>query len=82
MLDGIVTRNSLIEVRSAFRQSSRNQQRSAHEAMPNHERDRRPRLVGEGEELRGKIAGDVAMERQRVREPEAVKDGEQQQRVL
>jgi hypothetical protein len=82
MLDGIVARNSLIEVCSAFRQSSRTQQGSAHEAMPNHERDRRPLLLGEGEELRGKIARDVAFERHGVRDPEAVEDGEQQQRVF
>ncbi len=47
------------------------------EAMPNHERDRRPLLLGEGQELRGKIARDVAFERHRVRDPEAVEDGEQ-----
>ena len=56
MLDGIVMRNSLIEVRSGFCQSPCKQQRSAHEAMPNHERDRRPPLLGEGEELRAAMS--------------------------
>src|SRR6516225_8872682 len=50
--------------------------------MANHARDRRPLLLGEGEELRGEIARDVALERHRVRDPEAVQDGEQQQRVF
>jgi hypothetical protein len=82
MLDSIVARDSLIELRSAFRQNARTQQGSAHEAMPNHERDRRPLLLGEGEELLGKIARDIAIEHHRVRDPKAVEDGEQQQRVF
>src|SRR5262249_5463666 len=45
-------------------------------------RDRCSLPLGEGEELRGQIARDIAVERHRVRDPEAVEDGEHQQGVL
>ena len=51
-------------------------------AMPNHERDRRSLLLGERQELRRKLAHNVAVERHIVRDPEAVEDREQQQRDL
>ena len=56
MLGRIVKRDRLIEVRSAFRDVSRTQQRHAHEAMPDHERARRSLLLGERQELRRKLA--------------------------
>ena len=54
----------------------------AHEAMPDHERHCRPLLLGERQELRRKLAHHVAIERHVVRDPEAVEDREQQQRVF
>ena len=60
MLGSIVKRNSLIEVRSTFRQGSDTQQGSAHEAMANHARDRRALLLGEGEELRVTMPSSIA----------------------
>ncbi len=50
--------------------------------MPDHERDRRSLLLGERQELRRKLAQRVAIERHIVRDPEAIEDGEQQQRVF
>ena len=82
MLGRIVKRDRLIEMRSAFRDVSRMQQGHAHEAMPDHERDCRPLLLGERQELRRKLAHHIAVERHIVRDPEAVEDREQQQRVF
>ena len=82
MLGRIVKRDRLIEMRSAFRDVSRTQQGHAHEAMPDHERNGRPLLLGERQELRRKLAHHVAVERHKVRDPEAVEDREQQQRVF
>ena len=82
MLGRIVKRERLIEVRSSFRDVSRTQQGNTHEAMPDHERDRRPLLLGERQELRRKLAHSVAVERHIVRDPEAVENREQQQRVF
>ena len=50
--------------------------------MPDHQRDGRPLLLGERQELRRKLAHRVAIERDIVRDPEAVEDREQQQRVF
>ena len=50
--------------------------------MPDHERHRRPLLLCERQELRRKLAHHVAVERHKVRDPEAVKDREQQQRIF
>ena len=82
MLGRIVKRDRLIEMRSAFRDVSRKQQGNAHEAMPDHERDGRPLLLGERQELRRKLAHHVAVERHKVRDPEAVEDREQQQWIF
>ena len=82
MLGRIVKRERLIEMRSALRDVSREQQGSAHEAMPNHERDCRLLLLGERQELRRKLAHHVAVERHGVRDPKAVEDRKQQQRVF
>ena len=50
--------------------------------MPDHERDSRPLLLRERQELRRKLAQRVAIERHIVRDPETVEDREQQQRVF
>ena len=82
MLGRIVKRDRLIEVRSAFRDVPRKQQGKTHKAMPDHERNRRSLLLGERQELRRKLAHHVAVERDKVRDPEAVEDREQQQRIF
>ena len=82
MLGGIVKRDRLIEMRPAFRDVPRTQQGNTHEAMPDHERDRRSLLLGKRQELRRKLAHHVAVERHVVRDPEAVEDREQQQRIF
>ena len=51
-------------------------------AMPDHERDCRFLLLGKRQELRRKLAQRIAVERDEVRDPEAVEDREQQQRVF
>ena len=82
MLGRIVKRHRLIVVRSAFRDVSRFQQGSAHKAMPDHERDCRPLLLSERQELLCKLARQVAIECHIVRDPEAVEDRKQQQGIF
>jgi hypothetical protein len=50
--------------------------------MSNHERDCCPLLLGEREELCPKIADHVAIERSATRDPNAIKDPEQEQWIL
>ena len=50
--------------------------------MAQHERDCRPLFLGERHELRRKLAHHVAIERDNVRDRDAVEDREQQQRVF
>src|SRR5580698_11008673 len=50
--------------------------------MSNHEWGCRPLLLRQCEKLRCEIANDVAIEGHKVRYPEGVKNGEQQQRVF
>ena len=82
MLGWIVKRERLIVVRSALRDVSRIQQGRAHDAMPDHERDGRPLLLGERQKLRRSLTHQVAVERHVARDPEAVENREQQQRVF
>jgi hypothetical protein len=82
MLGRIVKRDRPIEMRPALRDIPSRRQGHAHGVMPDHERDFRPLLLGEPQELRRKIAHHVAVERYKVRDPEAVEDRKQQQRVF
>ena len=50
--------------------------------MPDHERDCRFLLLCQGKEPCRKLADGVAVERGVIRDPEAVEDREQQQRVF
>ncbi len=50
--------------------------------MPDHKRDCRPLLLGEREELRRQFARQIAIERYKARNPEAVQDREQQERIF
>ena len=50
--------------------------------MSDHERHCRPLLLGERQELRRKLAHHIAIECHIVRDPDAVEDREQQQRVF
>ena len=56
MLGGVVKRNRLIEMRSSFRDIPSVKQGKAYEAMPDHERDCRPLLLGERQGLHRKLA--------------------------
>src|SRR5262249_31882746 len=71
-----------IEMCSAFREISRNQQGKAHKAVPNHQRGCCPLLSSERQELGRKLAHHVAVKRHVIRHPEAVEHGEQQQWVF
>ena len=83
MLGRIVKRERLIVVRLGLpRCLPCMRQGHAHEAMPDHERDCRPLLLGERQKLRRKLAHRIAIECYKVRDPEAVEDREQQQRVF
>src|SRR6476469_205501 len=50
--------------------------------MPDHERDGRPLLPGESKELRRELTHHVAVDRHKVRNPEAVENRAQQQGVF
>ena len=50
--------------------------------MSDHERGCRCLLLGERQKLRRKLAHHVAVERRIIRDPEAVEDREQQQRIF
>ena len=85
MLGRIVKRERLIIVRSALRDFSRVQRGRAHEAMPDQARYRCPLLLGQPHQLRRKLARYVtpfnAM-KFASRDPEAVENRKQQQRVF
>ena len=76
----IVKRERLIKVSQAFRDVPR--RHYPHHAMPNHQRDCRPLLLRERQELRREIAMDIAIECHKVHGKEGVEDQEQQQRVF
>src|SRR4029077_16991867 len=82
MCGRIVKRERLIVVRAALRDVARAQKGSAHETMAYHERDARLLFLSKRKELRRKLPHHVAVERHVVRDPEAVKDREQQQGVF
>jgi len=50
--------------------------------MPNHQRNRRPLLLGQRQELRRELPRSVTVERNKVPDPAAIEDQEQQQRVF
>src|ERR1700693_5918139 len=82
MLSRLVKCDGAIELRPASRDIPCRRQGNAHCAMRNHEWDCRPLPLGCCEELCRELAQNVAIERQVVRNPEAVKDRDQQQRVF
>jgi hypothetical protein len=82
MLGRIVKREALIVVRSTFRDVSCPRQGNTHEAMPDHQRDYRPWLVGQRQELCCKVEHCIAVEPHIARDPEALEDREQQQWIF
>ena len=50
--------------------------------MSDHDRAGGSLFFGERQKLRGKFPQSVAIKRYKIRDPEAVKDGEKQQRIL
>src|SRR6516165_1677834 len=82
MLGRIIKRDRAIEMRSRIRDVPGRQQGHTHEAMPDHERNGRPLRLRERQELCRKLAYHVALEGDVVRDPEAVENRKQQQRIL
>src|SRR6516165_7715938 len=82
MLGRIIKRDRAIEMRSRIRDVPGRQQGHTHEAMPDHERNGRPLRLRERQELCRKLAYHVALEGDVVRDPEAVENREQQQRIF
>jgi hypothetical protein len=76
LLGGIVKRNRLCVVRSSFGEVTYMQQRRSHKAMTHYERHRRLLLLGERQELLGRIATDISVEDHVIRDPEAVENRE------
>jgi hypothetical protein len=50
--------------------------------MPNHQRNRRPLLLGQRQELRRELPRSVTVERNEVPDPAAIEDQEQQQWIF
>jgi hypothetical protein len=73
---------SLIEVHPGLRGLPRHQQGIAHKAMPNHQGSCCSLFLGQREELRCELAHHIAVERDIIGDPEAVKDSKQQQRLI
>src|SRR6516225_2314378 len=82
MLGRIIKRDRAIEMHSRIRDVPGRQQGHAHETMPYHERNGRPLPLCERQELRRKLAYHVALERDVVRDPQAVENRKLQQRIL
>src|SRR5262245_4423731 len=82
MLGRIVERNRAIQMRSPIYDVPCMQQGQAHEAMPHHEGPRRFLLICKGQELDSKLTHHVAVERDKVRDPKAVENREQQQWIF
>src|SRR5262249_22131320 len=82
MLGIVVERKRAIEMRSPICDIPCMQQGQTHGAMPKHQRSRRALLFCEGQELDRKLAHHVAVERYKVRDPQAVKNGKQQQWIF
>jgi hypothetical protein len=70
----------MIKMRFRLRDAASIQQRQAHGAMPDHERDCRTLLLGERQKVSRQIANDVGIERHIVCQPETIEGREQQQR--
>ena len=80
---GIVKRERSIEVCSALDQKSPvNSKEIPMIRCPIMSGTGRSLFFGERQKLRGKLAHRIAIERHEVRDPKAVEDGEQQQRVF
>jgi hypothetical protein len=69
MLDRIVKRDRLIEVRSGFRNFPHKQMGGSRDAMSDHERHGSSLLFGEHHELPGTLTQDIAIECHKVRKP-------------
>ena len=82
MFPRIVKRDRAIEMGSRFCDVPAMQQGQAHEAMPYHKRSGGILLLRERQELSGKLKRNLAVELDKLRDPQAVKDGEQQQRIF
>ena len=54
----------------------------AHQPVTNHQRNGRPLVLRECQELRCKVTTDIAVERNKVCDPESVEDRKKQQRVF
>ena len=76
MLDTVVKRDRLIQIPPSFRDVSRQQQGTAHDAMPNHERSGRTLFFGKRQDLSRQLARRVAVERHKVRGQQAIEDRE------
>ena len=62
MLGAIIERKRTVKMRSTFSKVSCEQQRDAHHAMPDHQRDCRPLFLGERKELRCVVATHITVE--------------------
>ena len=71
MLGGIVKCDRAIEMGSPFLEGTA-MQYGPHDAVPDHDRNRRPSLFGERQELARPPAQSIAVERNKARSPETV----------
>ena len=82
MFGSIIKRERVIVVRSTFCDVTSMQRGHAHESVTNHQWNGRPLVLCECQELRREVTTDIAVERDIVRDPKAVENREQQERVF
>jgi hypothetical protein len=82
MLRRIVKRNRLIEMSSRVYDVSRVQEGQTHLAMPDHDRPGHALRLRQRQKLDGKFTHHVAIEGDKIRDPQAVKNGVQQQGIF
>ena len=76
MLFRVVKSDCAIEMRPRLGEVARFDQSTAHDAMPHHDRDGRPLLLGERRELLRKVAHRLTVKRYIISVPKAVEDRE------
>ena len=82
MRSRLVEHDRLVEMRSSISDVPGMEERQTHLAMPVHERRGRALLLSQRQKLDGEFLRHVAIEGDKVRNPKAIKDREQQQRVF
>ena len=82
MLGRIVEPDRVIEMGASLCEVPGMQEGQTHMAMPDHERASRALLFRQRQKLGGELTHHVAVEGDKVRDPQAIKNGEQQEGIF